>query len=347
MTQPGFFDLDNRHEKLNHLGDPLVQLNEFIDWKSFLPILSKTREKERKSPAGRKPFDLLLMLKILVIQHLFNLSDEQTEFQINDRYSFARFLGLQLEDTVPDYTTIWNFRDALVELSLVDELFKHFDWQLEKAGFIARKGQILDATIVEVPIQRNSRSENKQIKAGEVPEDWQDEPAKLSHKDTDARWAKKNNKSYYGYKNHINIDVDCKIIRSYEVTDAASSDHNQFEKLLDPSNTGRDIYADGAYRSEKNEGIVKKKGMKSKIHYKGQRNHPLSEHKKGVNHNRSKIRARVEHVFGSMENEQGGKYIQTIGLARAKVKIGLMNLVYNMKRFAFLCRSRRVAPSMA
>lgn len=283
MPHSNFLYLYKRYEKLTLLGDPLVKINELVEWSGFFPILEKTINKEKKSNAGAKPYDSIFMFKILVIQHLFNLSDKQTEFQINDRLSFQRFLDICIDDAVPDYTTVWGFREKLSYLDLTKELFNHFEWQLERAGFLARKGQILDATIVEVPVQHNKKAENELVKAGKVPEVWHDEPDKLCHKDLDARWTKKNDKSYYGYKSHISADVDCKLIRCYEVTDAASSDHNQFDKLLDKSNTGKDVSADAAYRSEENEEILKKHGFNSKIHYRGKRNKPLSAHKKKIN----------------------------------------------------------------
>src|SRR5512136_2773831 len=112
------------------------------------------------------------MFKVLVLQSLYNLSDERLEFQIRDRISFMRFLDLGLGDAVPDEKTIWLFRQQLTEAGLIKRLFQEFDAFLEDKGFSARKGQIIDASIIEAPRQRNSREENRQIKAGQIPEDW-------------------------------------------------------------------------------------------------------------------------------------------------------------------------------
>ena len=201
MKQLGLFDWENRYARIDKGGDPLVKLNEVIEWKSFRPVLMKVREKERKSNAGAKPYDVVLMFKSLVIQSLYNLSDDEVEYQILDRLTFMRFLGLGPGDRVPDAKTIWLFREQLKEAGLVEELCKRFEGYLEESGFAARKGQIVDASIVAVPKQRNSREENTLIKQGEEPEGWS--ASKRRQKDTDARWLKKNGKNYYGYKNHV------------------------------------------------------------------------------------------------------------------------------------------------
>lgn len=336
MQQPGFFDLDERYAKLSKQGDPLEALDATIPWSTFRPVLRKLQKRARKSNAGRKPYDVIVMFKLLVLQSLYNLSDEQVEYQVRDRLSFMRFLGLGLEDRIPDATTLWLFRESLIEHDLIEPLFKQFNHYLDEQGYVARKGQIIDATFVPVPRQRNSREENQAIKAGEIPDNWEEHPNKLCQKDTQARWTKKHNKSYYGYKNHVDIDNQHKLIRRYHATDASVHDSQILGELIDPDNTNADIWADSAYRSQETERELKSKGYRSRIHHKGKRNQPLSEHKQGVNQKRSTIRARVEHVFGYQENSMGGKLIRTIGLARAGAKIGLMNLGYNMKRLVYL-----------
>jgi IS5 family transposase len=347
MKQPGFFDLDERYESLSKQGDPLEVIETSIPWSTFRPILKKLQKKERKSNAGRKAYDPILMFKILVLQSLYNLSDEQAEYQIKDRLSFMRFLRLGFEDRIPDATTIWLFRETLINNEVIESLFNQFNRYLDGQGYQAKRGQIVDASIVPVPKQRNTREENARIKQGEVPEEWDSTPHKRSQKDVDARWTKKHGKSHYGYKNHINVDNHHKLIRRFEVTDAAVHDSQVFEGLLDPENTGASVWADSAYRSEETERNLQEAGYRSRIHHKGKRNKPLSAHKQAINHKRSVVRARVEHVFGYQENSMGGKLIRTIGLLRAKAKIGLMNLGYNMMRFTQLQRRHRVRASYA
>ena len=338
MVQPGLFDLDNRLESLSRLGDPLLTLNKTIPWNTFRPTLTKALKKFRKNNAGRKPFDSILMFKILILQSLYNLSDDQTEYQIKDRLSFTRFLDLQLEETIPDAKTLWTFRDTLSQKGAIEKLFNKFNRFLDAEGFIARQGQIIDACIVPVPIQRNTKKENESVKQGEVPTAWKDKPDKLRQKDTDARWTKKNGKSYFGYKNHINTDRKHKLIRNYEVSDASVHDSKMFDSVLDPDNTGKQVWADSAYRSSASDEELKRRNLKNEIHYKGYRNRPLSKAKLRVNKKRSKVRARVEQVFGFQQNSLGGKLVRSIGILRAKAKIGMMNLAYNIKRYAYLQR---------
>ncbi len=333
--QPSFFDLDNRLEQLEALGDPLPKLSRIVDWEVFRPVLMKIRQKPAKGPGGRPPYDVVLMFKVLVLQHLYNLADEQTEYQIRDRYSFCRFLDLTPEGKVPDARTIWVFREALKEHDLVDELFARLNGQIMEAGYIPRQGQIVDASMVAAPRQRNSREDNARIKQGEVPEDWKDKPSMLRQKDLDARWTKKHGQTHYGYKNHISIDRKHKLIRHFEVTDAAVADTHVFDELIDPENTSADIWADAAYRSKAREQTLKDEGYRSHIHSKGQVNKPISACQQRANRRRSKVRFRVEHVFAAQQ-AMGGKLVRTIGLARARVKVALTNMVYNLRRWCWL-----------
>jgi IS5 family transposase len=294
--QTGLFDWQFRFEKLEKNGDPLGQLNEVINWESFRPTLSCIHDKERKSNAGAKPYDVVMMFKILVIQSLYNLSDDAVEYQILDRISFMRFLGLSLGDRVPDAKTIWLFREQLTKAKLTKKLFRQFDQFLRNSGFAAKKGQIVDASIVSAPKQRNSRDENKRIKKGKIPKGWNQ--AKRRQKDTDARWVKKTGKNHYGYKNHINIDVKNKLIRDYAVTDAATHDSQVFDDLLDDANTSRDVFADSAYWSKDRRHRLCQSGFRERLQRKGCRHQKLTEREKRGNHTRSKTRCRIEHVFG-------------------------------------------------
>jgi IS5 family transposase len=332
--QTGLFDWQFRFEKLEKNGDPLRQLNDVINWESFRPALSAVHERERKSNAGAKPYDVVMMFKILVIQSLYNLSDDALEYQILDRISFMRFLGLSLGDRVPDAKTIWLFREQLTKARLIKKLFRQFDQFLRDSGFAANKGQIIDASIVSARKQRNSRDENKRIKKGEIPEDWNQ--AKRRQKDTDARWTKKLGKNYYGYKNHISIDVKNKLIRDYAVTDAATHDSQVFDELLDDANTSRDVFADSAYWSKDRLKRLSQRGFREGLQRKGCRHQKLTEREKRGNHTRSKTRCRIEHIFGLQAMMAGDLILRTIGTIRARAKIGLRNLAYNMFRYKTL-----------
>lgn len=326
----GFLDIEFRMDDLTKNGDPLVRLNECVNWELFRGELEVIREKERKSAAGRKPFDAVMMFKVLVLQSLYNLSDDAMEYQIRDRLSFMRFLGLTIGDRVPDAKTIWLFREELGKAGLVKRLFKRFDRYLWEHGFTARKGQIVDASIVSVPIQRNSREENARIKKGEVPQDWSE--AKRRQKDIHARWSARNHKHAFGYKNHISIDGKHKLIRDYTVTDAAVHDSQVFGCLLDETNTSRDVWADSAYRSEENLTELESHGYREHLQRKGYRHRKLTNWEKQGNSTRSRIRCRIEHVFGIQAQLAGNLVLRTVGRIRAEVKIGLRNLAYNIHR---------------
>jgi IS5 family transposase len=246
---------------------------------------------------------------------------------------------LGLQDRVPDATTLWLYREALMEAGAVEKLFDDFDAHLRAQGYQATGGQIVDASIVAAPKQRNTRDENAAIKAGEVPPEWSANPAKLRQKDTDARWTQKHGRSYFGYKNHVGIDRKNKLLRRYTVTDAACHDSQQFSNLLDDSNSNTNVWGDSAYSSAAAEAMLKERGYRSHVHRRGARNHPLSEREQAGNTTRSRVRARVEHVFGHQTTAMGGKIVRTIGLARASAKIGMMNLAYNVSRFAYLHRT--------
>lgn len=329
-VQPTFFDHQDRLDLLERLGDPLPKLERTVEWDAFRSLLSSVYKNGDPSKGGRPPYDAVLMFKVLVLQHFYNLSDDQTEFQIRDRYSFCRFLGLTPEGKVPDAKTVWVYRERLKALDLVDKLFTELLSQIDAAGFTARQGQIVDAALVPVPKQRNTREENAHIKAGGSPEAWSD--AKLRQKDVDARWTKKHGKAHYGYKNHISVDRRHKVIRKYAVTSAEVHDSQVFEELLDETNSSGDIWADSAYRSAEREAALPGSGYRSHIHRKATRKRPLNEREQGANRKRSKVRARVEHVFA----QQIDRLVRTISQSRANVKIGMMNLVYNMRRLAWL-----------
>jgi len=334
--QRGFFDEQDRLEKLSRQGDPLEKLNAAVHWEMFRPQLRRCFKKEPKGPGGRPPYDYLMMFKVLILQRLYNLSDEQMQYQILDRLSFQRFLGQGLHSDAPDEKTIWLFREVLTKRGRIEKLFARYKADLERKGLISNNGSIIDASFVEVPRQRNSREENATIKEGRIPEDWQSDAAKLRQKDTDARWTKKNEETHYGYKDHVKVDTDSKLIQSYEVTDASVHDSQVVEELLEKTDADSELYADSAYRSAQIEQTLEKRRVRSRIHEKAHRNKPLTKAQRRSNRAKSRIRARVEHVFAQITNCMKGFRIRSIGILRARSIIGLINLVYNILRSAYL-----------
>jgi len=347
--QRGFFDLDDRYAALSKAGDPLERLSAVIDFEIFRAELDAALRRSDGAKGGRPPMDAVLMFKVLVLQALYGLSDAQAEFQIMDRRTFGRFLRLDDGDTVPDETTIWRFREALAEAGAMEGLFARFDAHLKQAGYLAMGGQIIDASIVAAPRQRMTEEEREIVKGGGIPEDWQARPAKLAQKDRDARWTLKRGRRkrrpdgapmteiavpVFGYKNHIGTDRRHGFIRKWSVSDAARHDGRELAGLIDRSNTGAEVWADTAYRSRKNEGRIARAGLASKVHFRRAPGKPLPAPRQRANAARSKVRAHVEHVFAEQKHRMG-LFVRTIGLTRARAKIGLANLAFNMKRLAF------------
>ena len=298
----------------------MALIDELVPWEDFRPVLEtvwRKPKRERKSTAGRKPWDAVLMFKAVVLGALYNLSDEALEHEIGDRLTFMRFLGLGLQDRTPDATTVWQYRERLAKAGIVEELFDRFDSFLRARGYQAKGGQIVDASIVEVPRQGNSKGENAEIKAGEIPRGWAEGSSnRLAQKDLDARWTKKGGMSYYGYKNHVSTDRRYKLVRCYAVTDASVHDSQVIEKILDPDNTAATVWADKAYRSEEIEEMLEEVGYKSMIMRKGSRSKKLTKREKQGNGTKAKVRARVEHVFGAQANDMGGTMLRSIGAMR-------------------------------
>ena len=269
----GFFDIDNRLEYLTENGDILPNLKKLVPWEDFRGELEVIYDHESKNNDGRRPFDAVMMFKVLILQSLYNLSDDEMEYQIMDHLSFMRFLRLELDNRVPDAKTIWLFRSNDV---------------------------------------------------------------KKCQKDTDARWTQKRGKNCFGYKNHIEVDVQHKIIRDYKITDASVHESNVFEDILDETNTSRDVYADSAYRSAEHEANLKEKKFRPHLQRKGCKGHQLTSWKKQGPRTRSCVRSRIEHVFGVIHQRAGDVILRTIGISMTEVKLELRNIAYNMDRFCTL-----------
>lgn len=330
----GLFDEQFNNEQLSSIGNPLEAISKVLDFEMFRSLLeTKLLNKDKKNNAGAKPFDVVLMFKIILLQRYYGLGDKQVEYQIIDRSSFKRFLGLETGDKVPDEKTVWAYREQLTKTGLVDELFGQFIGYLESNEMIFNEGKIIDASFTIAPRQRNTREENQQIKDGQGNDLWNDNLHKKRHKDIDARWTKKNNENFYGYKNHAKVDSKSKFINAYIVTDASVHDSQALDALLNEKDKGQTLYADSAYTGEDQENVISKYEMKNEVHEKGYRNRPLTEVQNANNKIKSKTRVRVEHVFGFMEQSMNGLYLRCVGLVRATGIIGLINLTYNLFRF--------------
>lgn len=333
--QPGLFDTFIASLHADATQTPLMRMGRQVQWSLFEPVLHGVvpRKDPAKGPGGRPRFQPLLMFKILVLQHFHGLADDATSFQISDRNSFRAFLGLTPADPVPDGQTIHDFRQALIHAGLIDTLFTAFLEHLQKQHglALAKKGVMIDASFCEVPRQRNSREQNAQIKAGQVPADFQAQPKRRAHKDTDARWTKKNHDSYYGYKDHVKVDVADKIILKAVVTAANVHDSQAVPRLVCEGD--KVLYADSAYQTAPIKARLAEDNIQARINERGTHVRPLSEEQKAANREKSKIRSRVEHVFAQMRGTMKALYQRCIGLRRNEAGIQLANLVYNLVRF--------------
>ena len=348
--QRGFWDIEDRLKELSAEGDPLERLARTVDFELFRPVLLKALGRSDPSKGGRPGFDPVLKFKMLVLGALHGLSLQQTDYLVRDRLSWMRFCRLGTGDTVPDANTLWDFREALIAARVLDELFARLDRAITEAGYLPMAGQIIDATLVAAPRQRNTDAEKAEIKAGGIPKHWK--PAKLRQKDRDARWTVKFSKAkadadgtvhqrdiavpHFGYKNHISIDRRHGIIRRYKVTDAAAHDGARLrEGLIDPVNTASDVWADTAYRSSANEAYLEAHGKVSRIHRKKPKGKPMPEAMARSNALKSAVRSKVEHVF-AQQKARMRLSVRTIGIARATATIILVNMAYNMRRWCWL-----------
>jgi IS5 family transposase len=350
--QRGFFDTDDRLRWLSAAGDPLERLAAVVDFELFRPELDAALGRSDRAKGGRPPYDAVLMFRVLVLQTLYTLSDDQTEYQLRDRLSFMRFAGLSLHDAVPDAKTIWLYREQLVRAGAFERLFARFDAALAERGYLAMGGQIVDATIVEARRPRLTQAEKGVVKGGGVPEDWK--PARTRQIDREGRWTLKRGKTkprppdgsaraatpeiavpMFGYKNHVGIDREHGFVRRFKVTHAAAHDGAQLGAVLDPANTASAVWADTAYRSAANIEMLETRGLKPQFQRPKPRGKPMPRHVARGNARRARIRSRVEHVFAA-QKRRFDLVIRTVGKARATAKLALANLAYNFTRFLWL-----------
>jgi IS5 family transposase len=339
MIKTSLFADQEREAKLNKLGDALRALEDHVDFAALAAAIDHAAPRPGRERGGRPPFPTELMVRVLVVQQMFNLSDEQMEFQLLDRLSFQRFVGLRDSSQIPDRTTIWTFKERLIEAGASESIFEAVNRQLSMQGYIARCGQMIDASIVPAPKQSIRKDEKEMVREGAMPIEWK--PAKRRQKDVEARWTK-HNKSYFGYKLSANADKRYKLIRKIKISTASEHDTLHFEDVIDPVNTSRDIYADKGYVDHKREARLKEQGWRMHIQRKGSEAKPLSEAQERRNRRIAKPRARVEHIFAGLA-QLGGKMLRSIGLARATLHLNWKVAAYNLQRLSYLKEARIVA----
>lgn len=304
----GLFDYQERVEELKQRTTALDKLNETVNWELFRPVLEKQMNYSDRGKGGRPPYDPVFMFKVIVLQKYYGLSEEETEFQILDRFSFQRFLDLDVSSEVPDKNTVWLFKERLGKDG-VKALFKTFESALLELGLTASPGKIVDASIVETKRSHKKKNDDS-LQPG-------------------PRWTKKRNKAYYGLKNHIKVNAESKLIEDYEATPADIHDGSKIKALADQERDGS-IHADSAYIGHEDDLLEKK--IEPHFNRRAYRNRPLTDEDKAHNKKLSKVRARVEHIFGFQTNSMEGGRLRTLDWERGCLQIGMSNLVYNLFR---------------
>lgn len=345
MRQLRIFGAESQLDRLSKLGDPLEKANEMINWEMFRMTIEKAIRKDM-SKGGRPPYDAVMMYKTTMLQQWYGLSDAGIEYQINDRLSFMRFLGLEVGAKVPDGNTVWDFREALKENGVDRKLFDLFNAMLEEKGIITHKGSIIDATFVTVPKRHTTKKDDGHLKDGEELEDLPDrceerkgkgeikDEAKVWEQiDLDARWTKKGDESFFGYKDHVKCDAESKIITDFTVTDASVHDSQEFVGLVDE--TDQEVSADSGYAGGKFIDEIKGKcpGVTVRVCARAYRNRPLTDEEVGSNRNISRTRSRIEHIFGYMTRFMAGITSRVHGIERVERDVTAKNLAYNIKRY--------------
>ena len=340
MGQMGFFDLGNRYTGLDAKNEPLLKIDGVVPWEDLrarLEAVWRRADKVRKSRAGRKPWDAIVMFKTIILCALYNLSDDQVEHQIRDRLSFIAISGVGSRGP-GDAKTVWLYREQLTQAGVIEALFETFDGYLKDQGYLAMGGQIIDASIVAVPKQRNSREENARIKGGRDAGRLGGQAGKAAPKgcrgavDQEAR------------QEPLRLQEPCQRGPSAQAGAALSCERRGGARQPSPRRyPGWGQHGFGCVGGQRlplggDRGVAEGEGLRSRIHRKGRRNKPLSEREKQGNKTRSSVRVRVEHVFGAQSNDMGGTLVRSVGLVRAKARIGLKNLAYNMRRLVQLER---------
>ncbi|NDY93966.1 IS5 family transposase [Ideonella livida] len=330
------FITQQRKAKLEGYVKTLAAIDRLMDFSAMAVEVDAVCPRPDRSKGGRPPYATAVMLRMVFPQGLYNLSDEQCKYQVLDRMSFQRFCRVEGSLNVPDARTLWNFRQRLAAGGLGGQaVFDAVSRTLQRLGYIPRGGQMVDATIVQAPIAQVTEEERQTLNAGQTPEGWSQK--RLAHTDFDARCTKKHGKSYYGYKLHANVDARHKLVRKIKVTPAHADDGSALPSVIQgaESNTRNRLMADRGYDSQSNRDVSAHHGLQDRI---ARRATPGQVHKKRLKQRNaaiSRVRSRVEHVFGALR-QQGGKWVRAMNLARNTLAITLQCAAYNARRLAWL-----------
>jgi IS5 family transposase len=316
----------SRRSKTSKAVATLSQIDKLVNWQALVNIVQGL-DKTQTGKGGRPPIAFEIKLKMLFLQYTFNLSDEELEDQLIDRLSFQQFVGLSFEQEIPDFTTIWKFKEALVQNKLMDRIFSSIVAQIELEGLILKKGTMVDATIISSdnkPLSKKKREKLEQKPSTQI--------------DTDAQSTEKNGKKYFGYKGHIGVDVESKIIRKRTFTPANVHDSQELENVL--SGDEKSVWADKAYPKQKDKKAARAMGIYYGVLDKASRSNPLSAKQQKRNKQKSSVRAGVEHTFGFMSKKLKVTVLAAKNKLRNALRFDMWCIVYNVCRASFLLKRK-------
>jgi IS5 family transposase len=321
-------------------------VSDMIDWNRLEQLLRRGLGRSNKVTSGAKSYPAMHMFKILLLQQWYGLSDQEAELSLLDRISFARFVGLSLEESVPDHTTICRFRNLLIKNNLLQCLLDEVNSQMERRGKLVKKGIAVDASIISSAARPRKQVEIETIvcdrEEGEtIPAEKINVSERHSH-DSDAAWTKKGKRCYYGYKAHASVDVGTGLIITAHATPANYSDTGEFEMLVKESHLSSKsrVYADKGYTSASNSNFLKQHKCKDGIMNRAYRNKTLTDRERKRNKLISKTRYVVERVFGTLKHHYGMVRASYLGTLKVQGELLLSSLAYNLKRALFLLPSQ-------
>ena len=323
MRQLSFSDIElSQSRKPSRISKKLEKINTIVEWDQILKLV-KVVDKTNSIVGGVPHYNLLTKVKMLFLQHLYNLSDPELEDQVNDRLSFQKFAGIDSTTTVPDFTTIWRFKEALIQQALMNKLFDLILSFIDSKGLMIKKGTCVDASIVESTTKPLSKERRLELEKRPSPQI-----------DTDADSTQKRGKKYFGYKGHIGTDIDSKIIRKRNVTSARPHDSTQTVHLL--SGDEKAVFGDSAYGNKADKQKARKEGVYYGMLDKATRSKKLSTSQKKRNTKKSKVRNQVEHPFAYIKEKLGYKKAVAKNIARNALRFDFNGMLYNIFRADYL-----------
>ena len=320
----------SRRKKVSRAVGTLAAIGGMVDWEALVEVVS-VLDKTREGKGGRPPISFEIKVKMLFLQYTFNLSDEELEDQLIDRLSFQQFVGLGYDEEIPDFVGVWHFKEGLIKAGLMDEIFTRIIGQIEEKGLILKKGTIVDATIIQSsnrPLSRKKREEMAETPSRQI--------------DTEARSTAKNGKKHFGYKGHIGVDAESKIIRKRSFTPANVHDSRELENVI--SGDEQSVWADKAYPRQEDKRAARKSGVYYGILDKATRGKKLSNKQQKRNRQKSRVRAAVEHPFAFFRKKLKVMFAAAKTKLRNALRFDMWCIIYNVRRASFLLKLKKIEP---